>query len=43
MKHKEKFIYSTQFHPEKYDEYNLAGKIFLENFSNMVNNYWKNN
>lgn len=41
MKHIEKFIYGTQFHPEKYDDNNLSGKIFLENFSNMVEKYWK--
>lgn len=41
MKHREKFIYSTQFHPEKYDINNIDGKKFLKNFSNMVDKYWK--
>ncbi|MGI5949898.1 glutamine amidotransferase-related protein [Peptoniphilus sp.] len=32
MKHKNRDLYSVQFHPEKYNEENTDGKIILENF-----------
>lgn len=35
MKHKEKEIYSLQFHPEKYNEKYKDGKVILENFLNI--------
>lgn len=35
MKHKQKYLYSVQFHPEKYNEENIDGKIILENFLNI--------
>ncbi len=41
IRHKSKCIYSTQFHPEKYDNEHLDGKIFLRNFAKIVDNYWK--
>jgi GMP synthase (glutamine-hydrolysing) len=36
MKHNEKPIYGVQFHPERWNEENQAGKRILENFLNEV-------
>jgi GMP synthase-like glutamine amidotransferase len=32
LKHRNKLLYSTQFHPEAYDDEHLDGKIILQNF-----------
>ena len=32
MKHEEKSVYGVQFHPERWNEENVAGKRILENF-----------
>lgn len=42
MKHKGKLIYGVQFHPEKYEEPYKDGEKLLQNFANIVNNFWDN-
>lgn len=40
MRHKEKPIYSLQFHPEYYAEPYMDGATILENFAAIVNKFW---
>ena len=42
MKHKEKPLYGLQFHPERYEEPFFDGKKILENFEEIVQEFWKN-
>lgn len=32
IKHRDRLLYGTQFHPEAYDEAHLDGKKLLQNF-----------
>jgi len=32
IKHKQRLMYGTQFHPEQYDDQHLDGRIILRNF-----------
>ena len=41
MRHKERPLYGTQFHPEQYAEPFLHGKKLLANFAAIVEDYWK--
>lgn len=42
MKHKEKPLYGLQFHAERYEEPFFDGKKILENFEEIVQEFWKN-
>ena len=41
MRHKQKPLYGTQFHPEAYSQPFLHGKELLRNFAAIVNDFWK--
>jgi len=32
IKHKQRLMYGTQFHPEQYDDQHLDGRVILRNF-----------
>ena len=41
MRHRTRPLYGVQFHPEKYDLPFLHGKRVLENFSGIVDEFWR--
>lgn len=40
MRHRERPLYGTQFHPEAYEEPFLDGRRLLENFARLVDDWW---
>ena len=41
MRHRERPLYGTQFHPEAYEAPFFDGRKVLENFARIVNGFWK--
>jgi len=41
VKHKTRPLYGTQFHPESYNDRNQDGRIILENFAKITDNFWQ--
>lgn len=41
IKHKQKTLYGFGFHAEKFEMPYMDGKKILENFSNIVNDFWE--
>ena len=42
MKHKDRPMYGTQFHPEAYEDPFFDGRKMLENFAEIVDDFWAN-
>ena len=40
MRHKTKTLYGVQFHPEAFAAPYFHGRTLLENFADIVNDYW---
>jgi len=40
MRHRDRPLYGTQFHPEGYDRPFFHGRTVLENFARIVREYW---
>ena len=41
MRHDERPLYSTQFHPEAYEAPHLHGRTLLKNFAAIVDDFWQ--
>jgi len=42
MRHRERPLYGTQFHPEAYERPFFDGRKLLDNFADIVRSFWKN-
>ena len=40
MRHRDRPLWGTQFHPEAYEAPFLDGRTLLENFARIVNDFW---